>query len=69
MKEIVRTFPIKEQNDLMNGLNIKIRTYQENEEKLHEKRMRRLKAEETALHNSGCFYGPTFTFPVSELIV
>jgi hypothetical protein len=68
MAKIVHALPVEQQQTLIDGLNIKIKTYQKNEEELNEQRMFRLKAEQAALQKSGCFYGPDFTFPVNELI-
>lgn len=68
MAKIVHALPVEQQQTLIDGLNIKMETYQKNEEKLNEQRMLRLKAEQAALQKSGCFYGPDFTFPVNELI-
>jgi hypothetical protein len=68
MAKIVHALPVEQQQILIDELNIKIETYQKNEEELNEQRMLRLKAEQAALQKSGCFYGPDFTFPVNELI-
>jgi hypothetical protein len=68
MAKIVHALPVEQQQILIDGLTIKIETYQKNEEEFNEQRMLCSKAELAALQKSGCFYGPDFTFPVNELI-
>lgn len=68
MEKIVHALPSEQQQTLIDELNIKIETYQSNEEERNEQRMLRLKAEQAALQKSGCFYGPEFTFSINELI-
>ncbi len=68
MAKIVHALPVEQQQTLCDGLNVKVKTYQEQEEELNKQRMNRLRVEQVALQKTGCFYGPCFTFPVNELI-
>ncbi|WP_042282038.1 hypothetical protein [Candidatus Protochlamydia sp. R18] len=68
MAKIVHALPTEQQQILIDELNIKIETYQKNEEELNKQRMLRLTVEQAALQKTGCFYGPYFTFPVNEMI-
>lgn len=68
MTKIVHALPVEQQQKLIDELHTKIKIYQENEGKLNEQQMLCLKVEQAALQKSGCFYGPSFTFSVSELI-
>lgn len=68
MAKIVHTLPLEQQEKFINELSAKIKTYQKHEEELEEQRLLHLKVEQAALQKSGCIYGPSFTFPVCELM-
>lgn len=69
MTKIVSALPIEQQQTLIDELNIKMKTYQENEEKIVEQKRLRLETEQAALNQSGCIYGPRFLFPIKSSVI
>ena len=69
MTTIVHALPMEQQQCLIDELDAKIKTYVEHEQGLNEQRLLRLQAEEAALQQTGCCYGPRFTLPIQTLTI
>lgn len=68
MVQIVHALPIEQQQPFIDRLNEQIQIYCQNEEAIDKQRILRYQREAAALKDTGCYYGPSFTFSIEELL-